>query len=451
LFLKEDKKENFYYGAILSFFDPICISILLYFSNNYHHVFSFLYVLTLLFSGLLLSKFGVLVVTAYNAIVFLLAVYMANFELNKFFLIVVVLLLFVFSLSVISLKDYFKNIIRYLRIKDKNISVLEFFNVYLINNMHNGLIVVDENLKISFWNSSAGKILGKKYSDVLGKKLNEIYPDFCRYCTELASDHIEKWISVREKRICLTAKVSPISVEGKFVGNIIVLEDITKFKENQRINEQNSKLAAIGRLAAALAHEIRNPLASISGSVEMLEESIGETKQNSKLMKIILREIDGLNILISELLDFVKPIKLKKTECNLSKLIIESIDLIKFEKKISIDTKLDETIVYYGDANKLKQVFFNILKNSFDILDKKSGKINVELGRLKEGKIQIIFKDNGPGIDKNNLEKVFEPFFTTKEKGTGLGLATCHNIIVMHGGEIEVSSKRSKTVFKIII
>ena len=376
---------------------------------------------------------------------------MAGFQVGGLFQFTVILLFFVIFFSIINLKEYFKSIIKHLRIKDKNISILEFFNVYLINNMQNGLITVDEDFIISFWNKAAERIVGKKYVEVVSKSLNDIYPRLCKYCTEEVSEHVEIWENINGKNICLTIKASPIIVNQDYVGNILVFEDITKFKENQRNSEQTRRLAAIGRLAAALAHELRNPLASISGSVEMLKDESVDPGDYKRLLEIIIREIDGLDILISELLDFVKPITLKRKEYNLSKLIQETISLINFEKKIKIRTELDDSILYSCDPNKLKQVFLNILKNAFDILNEDVGFINVSMKYTSEKKIIILFEDNGPGISKENMEKIFEPFFTTKERGTGLGLATCHKVLEMHGGGIEVGSETGKTQFKITL
>ena len=451
IFFKESKRKNFYYGIFLCFFDPICVSLFVYFSDAYHHVFLFLYILSLLFSGLLLSRLGVIIITFYNALLFQLVIYFSNFPIGQTFKVAVIITFFVFTLSIIRIKDYFNNIIRYLRVKDKNISLLEFFNLYLVNNMQNGLITVNENFIISFWNMAASDILRKNYKDVIGKDIRDVAPEIARYCVDNISDHVEIDYELEGKINNISLKVSPIKIEKEYVGNIIVLEDITEFIENQRVNRQNEKLAAIGRLVAALAHEIRNPLASISGSVEMLKECRENDDDRDKLMEIILREISSLNILICELLDFVKPIKLKQSEFNLSELIKDTIDLIRFEKKIQIESYLDEKLNYFGDKNKMKQVLLNILKNAVEILDEETGIIRVFLKESNKNVSQIIIEDNGRGIAQENLEKIFEPFFTTKEKGTGLGLATCQNILIMHGATVKAERKEGKTSFIITL
>jgi len=451
LLLKDDKQKNFYYGLSLAFLDPIFITFLLLFADNYHHVFLFLYVLSLFYSGLIVGRFYSLVITAFNALLFLAVVNLADYNLNRTFIVAVILTFFVSSLSLTSFKDYFKHIIRYLRIKDKNISVLEFFNIYLINNMQNALITIDEEYKISFWNDAASKLFKKEYKEVVNRSLKEIYPSLCTHCGESASEYMETIEEIDGRNVVLTVKVSPIVVEGEFVGNILVIDDITKYKEEQRVNEQNKRLAAIGRLVAALAHELRNPLASISGSVEMLKDYDRGSDEHTRLMRIILREIDGLNVLICELLDFVKPIKLKRIEFNLTDLINDTLDLIKFEKKLRFEPQLKENVMCKGDPNKLKQVFMNILKNAVEVLEEPYGRIRVYLETFDSGKITVVFEDNGPGIDEENFEKIYEPFFTTKDRGTGLGLATCQNILVMHGADISVESKPGLTKFKITL
>ncbi len=257
-----------------------------------------------------------------------------------------------------------------------------------------------------------------------------------------------------------------------FVGGYLS-EELHRTSERLAEHEvrlkQNEKLAAVGQLAAGIAHEIRNPLAGMSASIEMLRSSLPlETvgKENQKLMDIALREIHRLNQLISEFLDFVKPHQMQVEPVDLSPLIAEVVFALRHPEHpgrikslkggiaVRQDIELKEVFepsVAVANSAKLKQVIWNLVINAIQAMDK-SGVI--EVGCRQDGPQRVVFwvQDQGQGMSEKTLTHLFEPFFTTKEKGTGLGLATAYKIVEAMRGEIRVESKVGQgTRFEVLL
>jgi two-component system sensor histidine kinase PilS (NtrC family) len=210
---------------------------------------------------------------------------------------------------------------------------------------------------------------------------------------------------------------------------------------------QNEKMAAVGQLAAGIAHEIRNPLASISGSVQLLGSSLKpQQEEEHRLMKIVLREIDRLNNLITEFLDFVRPDVLKDDPIDLNQLIRDVAEMLKLNKNlrsdVAQDLDLQATVEISGNRDKLKQALLNIIINAYQAMnDTPEPRITIRTSS-EDGKVTLKIRDRGCGIDEVGLRRMFDPFHTTKPKGTGLGLAVTHKIIESHHGHIEVESAK---------
>ncbi|MEK7356580.1 MAG: ATP-binding protein, partial [Bdellovibrionota bacterium] len=203
----------------------------------------------------------------------------------------------------------------------------------------------------------------------------------------------------------------------------------------------------VGQLAAGIAHEIRNPLASISGSIQLLGGSFtARQEEEQQLMRIVLREIDRLNNLITEFLDFVRPPTLKDDPVDLNQLIRDVLEMMKFNKTLRPEVKqvvkLEATSVIAGSRDQLKQAFLNIIINGYQAMnDSAQPELTISTSE-SGGKVIVKIRDSGCGIDEKGLRKIFEPFHTTKPKGTGLGLAVTHKIIESHEGRIFVESTK---------
>jgi signal transduction histidine kinase len=230
-------------------------------------------------------------------------------------------------------------------------------------------------------------------------------------------------------------------------GRVLLFQDVTKLLHLEEKLKQHEKLAAVGQLAAGIAHEIRNPLAGISGSIEMLKESmpVGDGySENHRLMDIAIREIDRLNRLISEFLDFVKPDRFKVEKVELDKLLSELVLAARgskeFKDRIQVREHYDPTNAALANSSKLRQVIWNLLINAAQAM-RRDGFIDVGCGPVGGRRVKLWVEDQGQGMSEDVLAHLYEPFFTTKDKGTGLGLATAYKIIEAHHGEIKVTSQ----------
>ena len=245
-----------------------------------------------------------------------------------------------------------------------------------------------------------------------------------------------------------------VSGEKKYL--MVLIEDVTQNRRLEENLKQNEKMAAIGTLAAGIAHEIRNPLAGMSGSVELLSLK-PNTEEDQKLFKIILREIDRLNRLISEFLDYSKPNTPETDKISIQAVLHGVLKLLEESperpQNIEIMTHLKEDAQILGSQDKLKQALLNILINSFQAM-KGIEKPRVEISLEKitaTKKILLKISDNGSGMKPETKVKMFEPFHTTKPKGTGLGLAITHKILQSHQAEVHVESELGRgTEFQLI-
>jgi two-component system sensor histidine kinase PilS (NtrC family) len=241
--------------------------------------------------------------------------------------------------------------------------------------------------------------------------------------------------------------VSALPSEDTLSGYIITFQDLTKVRRLEHSVRQSEKMAAVGQLAAGIAHEIRNPLASISGSIQLLGTSLtSRQEEEQRLMKIVLREIDRLNNLITEFLDFVRPDQLKDDPVDLNGLAREVLEMMKFNKALRPDVK--QTVDFKaareigGDRNKLKQALMNIIINAYQAMNEGEAP-EIEVSTVdRDNSVVLKIRDHGCGIDEVGLRRIFEPFHTTKPKGTGLGLAVTHKIIENHGGRVFVESTK---------
>lgn len=225
--------------------------------------------------------------------------------------------------------------------------------------------------------------------------------------------------------------------------DIYLVRDVTEVRALEYAKKQNEKLAAVGTLAAGMAHEIRNPLAGISGSIQMLSQDTADETQK-KLMAIVLKEIDRLNALISEFLDYAKPERAPDMPVNLKQVLEEVTFQTQRHPELAPEFKWnvelsDQTIL--GFSEKLKQAFLNIIINSIQAMKTaKAPLISVQL-KAESANAVLRIKDNGSGMNEQTRQKMFEPFHTTKSKGTGLGLAITHKILELHKAQIEVQSE----------
>jgi two-component system sensor histidine kinase PilS (NtrC family) len=228
-----------------------------------------------------------------------------------------------------------------------------------------------------------------------------------------------------------------------------------KLRETQKELFRRKKLAAIGEMAVGLAHELRNPLAAISGSIQVLNSELKLKDEHKSLMEIVVKESQRLSQTMEQFLAYTFPGSYPKEKINLSEVLKETIESLKKDYKITKNCKLivnsDDSILFSGNKEQFRQIFINLITNSLKSLPDNKGIIEINLLK-KNREIEIKVKDNGRGMSEEEKERIFEPFFSRFEKGKGLGMAIVYRIIEEYGGKINISSQEGKgTEVKIIL
>jgi two-component system sensor histidine kinase HydH len=224
---------------------------------------------------------------------------------------------------------------------------------------------------------------------------------------------------------------------------VIVLRDLSEIKLLQEKVKRSEKLAAIGELAAGVAHEIRNPLSSIRGFAQFLRHSLKDKPQEKEYAETMVTEVDRINRVVTDLLTFARPMTVEISPTDITELIEHSVRLVEADalsRDVNIRMNISDLSKLPLDANQITQALLNLLLNALQALPPKG---NIEIGAeldASDSRLHLWVKDDGPGIPNNLIEKIFDPFYTTHEKGTGLGLAIVHKIAENHNGEIRVNS-----------
>jgi len=295
------------------------------------------------------------------------------------------------------------------------------------------------------------RIFNKKEEDVLGKSFYEILPseiikDFKNKLYGLDKTITEKELQIKidGKNLILYTLVVPIFENGKLLGVQVIFSDVTKVKQLEEEIKRNERLAALGVMAAGLAHEIKNPLVTIKTFADLFPEKYNDLEFRETYAKILNEEVNRINNLVEQVLLFAKPQILRIENINLIELLNSTISLLSFQfsdRPVKIIKNFPEKdVIIKGDREKLKEVFINILVNSYEALENKNdGIIDITLAENNKN-VEVIITDNGCGIKKEIMDKIFDPFFTTKQKGTGLGLSIVLRIIEEHKGKIRIES-----------
>ena len=313
-----------------------------------------------------------------------------------------------------------------------------------------GLIATDKDGTISYFNGAAERITGIEPSNMLGKSPSSVLPyDLCGL-----KDKLNLGETIFEEEMeCefVQGKLTPVSVsaseiineEGHFVAQILILRELGEVRRLQSEIRRAEKMAAIGDLAAGVAHEIRNPLSSIKGIASYYKSKFTAGSEDKEMASVMIEEVDRLSRVITELLEFARPTKLNVKLTNLNELLQHSILLVQQEaslKKIHIEFNIiSKAIIAEIDPDRLIQCFLNLYLNAFQAMED-GGKLTIGVLVTNDNFVQIDVSDTGSGIHSQDLTKIFDPYFTSKPQGTGLGLAVVHKIIEAHQGLIKVRS-----------
>ena len=330
-----------------------------------------------------------------------------------------------------------------------SLSRIRAFSDHLVENMPIGLIAVDKGRKVIAINAAAASILDLTVSGTLGKPATQMLPPVCRDLLE--NLETEKRIIEKEldcplhegKTVPLPIIASTLEEEGEIHGFVILLRDLTEIRFLKKEVARSQRLAALGDLAAGVAHEIRNPLSSIKGFATYFKERYRHIPEDRQTAEIMINEVERLNRVIGQLLEFARPMTLHRQKTPLALLIHHVSRMVEDQGQSSgIKLNMDELVDMEVDIDpdKMKQVFLNLFLNAMAAMES-GGTITVRSFPVDQRFMGIQICDTGVGIQKSDLGRIFDPYFTTKPSGTGLGLAIVHKILEAHGGEAIVDSE----------
>ncbi|MBI4529131.1 MAG: PAS domain S-box protein [Deltaproteobacteria bacterium] len=346
----------------------------------------------------------------------------------------------------------------------------------IVTSLEDGVIVVDREGMVSFFNQSAEALTDVSASQALNQHFCRLFGKNPWLITMIHKSHPPQQISTRGegafvtasgRRVPVNLSVSPLhDRRGRSLGSLLLVRDLTHRKELEEDLRRSDRLAALGTLAAGLAHEIKNPLGGIKGAGQLLRRSVMRDSSLLQYTDIIIREVERVNELIEQLLDLSRPARLNLVPLNVHELLNDVLLLEKQaleERNITLKKSFDPSLpAIQGDRSQLVQVFLNLVKNALEAMGnqgclKITSRLETDFhirepGRKKAKFISVDIEDNGSGIKEANLPHIFSPFFTTKNNGTGLGLAISYRIIREHGGLIRVESQEGKgTIFRVLL
>jgi len=452
--------------------DTVLVTAVIYATGGIESIFSFLYILTIINGSIILYRKGGMIAASSCSILYGLLIdlhyyrvieplgsrlaYPADYQSSYIFYMIVVNIAAFYLVAYLS--SYPSEQARKSRVeliaKQDDIIKLEALNEWIIQSMTSGLITLDDEGRILLFNPAAEALFGMPSSACIGQRLLEVLPFLNGHVRPSAEEMNPPsgkgkhpsfmdlpYLRPSGEEVFLRCSVSPLSSpDGSRGGRILFFQDMTEMKKIEEEMKRVEDLALIGELAAGIAHEIRNPMASISGSIQMLKESLEMDDVKTKLMDIMLREINRLNTLVSDFLLFARPKQSAVQSVDLNQLILDSLELFKnsakWTEKTRVEMQLHGSMNIESDPEQIKQVLWNLFLNAMDamrgggVLLVRTEFVNFPEPHGENRKMaQIIFRDTGEGFSNKALQFLFTPFFTTKEGGSGLGLAIVKRIV----------------------
>jgi len=360
--------------------------------------------------------------------------------------------------------------------RTSDLSRLQTLHERTVESLKSGLLTADLEGRITSFNSEAERITNLDRAHVLGLDVEAVLPGIRDHLV-IDSEGSKAGNPNSRGRMVYRTQDQPArhlgigayvlrDGEAGVEGHVVIFQDVTDVVEMEANLRQSERLAAIGELSASIAHEIRNPLAAISGSIEMLQRGRAgqeESGDSAHLMNIVVREVDRLNHLISDFLRYARPGPLNLETVPLQEVISDVLEIFGAARSdaIKIDLAVEDGLTAFADSGQIRQVLWNLLLNAAEAMPD-GGRLRVDArtltesdsqgdspgGRRAQGEengksrwLEITIADDGSGILQDELSRIFDPFFTTKHNGSGLGLATVHRIVENHGGSIRLESK----------
>ncbi|MCM8813051.1 MAG: ATP-binding protein [Candidatus Omnitrophica bacterium] len=346
-------------------------------------------------------------------------------------------------------------------------SMVSSLNEQIIESMRGAVITINMNGIIVTFNKSAEIILGYSSEEMVGKSVFDVFDrqGGNRQLREIIEGTLTQQRTRASQAIAITARdgrtvkidITTALLRDKkntFLGIVVTFKDLEQVRQMEEQIRRTDRLAAVGSLAAGVAHEIRNPLGSIKGLVQLLQEDLPGADKKFAYTEVIVKEVDRLNKVVEELLDFARPEQPETAEGEsvcVNSVIEQTAQLVEHDSlhaHVRIARLLPAGLPpVRGSAKKLQQAFLNIILNAINAMPQ-GGTLTIETAyAATQGEVQVRFRDTGKGIPLDVLPKIFDPFFTTKNSGSGLGLTVTHHIISALHGKIDVRSGPEGTVF----
>jgi len=459
LFLFDKLERQAYWNGVLFGLDTMAVTSLIYFTGTGQSLFLFLYLVNLILGGLVFQKEGSWLLALWTSMCFssLLIISPEVSGQSLYFSLVVNNVAFV-AVTFLSGRLSSQLSLAGTRLQEvsSDLQALQNLNELIVNNITTGMVVISRTGFVQFFNPPASSILGADHFQQV--KIQDILPELGWPWESLVEDESLPF-ERRELRISRDNnthfKILEVVAarfkdsDGKLKGWLLLFDDRTEQKMMEETFRQQEKLAAVGQLAAGIAHEIRNPLASISGSIQLMMGSPqNHSDEDMKLMRIVDKEIDRLNGLITEFLEYVRPEKKLNIPVNLNNVIRECVESLQFNPKLRKDVEqviqLKAAAEILGNRDKLKQAILNFVINAYQAMEKVEAPVFTIETHDQGPLVVLIIRDTGVGIKAENLHRIFEPFHTTKPQGTGLGLAVTHKILQAHDARVFVESQEGQ-------
>lgn len=447
------------------------ISFLVYLTGSIGSNYSLLYTLIIIYSAIFLGRRGALIVASISSIAYGLVLEFEYFKITPTIytmgrdysveagdafvrIIVHILSFYIVAFLASFVVEQEKKTRSLLEERESAFNQLDLLFRSIIESVDTGIMTTTLQGRIKTFNRAAEMITDLRFKTIENRQILEIFPGFNAFFNSKASDlsqgRREVTISGKEGApIPLGCSISPLKDKhGKQIGHILIFQDLTDIKRMEENLEKSKRLALIGEMAAGLAHEMRNPLASITGSIQLLGQTARMEETDKRLMQIIMRGKDRLENFVRDFLLLARPVPVDREPVNVDEVAEEVVENIKLSNEWKEGIHLINNIQGQNTASankeQIRQIIQNLLINAIQAMEQ-TGNLYLEIKteNLEDGKDYAMIKvtDEGCGIEEKDFRNVLEPFFTTKERGTGLGLAIVSRIVDGYSGKIKIESR----------
>lgn len=341
------------------------------------------------------------------------------------------------------------------------IADLQALNQHVIDSLPSGLLTTDPTRRVLSFNHAAESICGLPFQQVVGRQVADVLqlpPRLVDRLNEGLQNGSARRLEFRYRRpdgseIDVGLSATHLETPGGRAGFLVTFQDLTDIKRLEREARLQQRLAAVGEMAAGIAHEIRNPLASMSGSIQILKQELSLSSEQEQLMDIVLRESERLNTTIRSFLAYARPQRFAVTRFDVRRALNDAATLLRNSADVQdghiIDVELEPHELWYeADEGQIKQIVWNLASNGLRAMPG-GGRLRLTAGASAEGGVLITVQDEGIGIPPEDIEGMFQPFHGTFARGSGLGLSIVHRIVTDYRGDVQVSSRigEGTTVF----